>query len=134
MDSFQCKYSMITVQHPFGGGRSFSKLRKYVEKARRARTKASVRLRRRERGDWGHVRASHLIGRSGPQFQQSDFFSSLLGSGVIRAVNFLKVFSCYVGVDLGRGDIRVPKHQLNGPQVCPMLQQVTCKGMAKGMG
>ncbi len=48
-------------------------------------------------------------------------------------VNPAQSFAADVGVDLGRGDLTVPEHQLYGPEVGSPLQKMRREGVPQDM-
>src|SRR5262245_18938282 len=52
-----------------------------------------------------------------------------LGAGVRRIIGLRQMLEVEVGVDLRRGNARVPQHLLHRAQVTARLQQVRGKGM-----
>jgi hypothetical protein len=42
--------------------------------------------------------------------------------------------SAHVGVDLGRGEVCVTQHGLDGTKIGSALQQIRCEGVAKHVG
>ena len=50
------------------------------------------------------------------------------------AVDGFEPAAVNVGIDLGSGNIRMAQHELDGPQIGTMFEEVGGKGMAQGMG
>ena len=50
------------------------------------------------------------------------------------AIDLLKMSGGHVSVDLGGGQIGVPKHLLYGPEVCATFEQVSGERVAQGVG
>jgi hypothetical protein len=44
--------------------------------------------------------------------------------GMILFVELFQPFPCDMGIDLGRGDIRMPKHGLNRPEIRAVFEQM----------
>ena len=40
----------------------------------------------------------------------------------------------HMGVDLGRGEVRMTQHRLDRPQICASLEEIRRKGVAQHMG
>src|SRR5260370_19103183 len=57
-----------------------------------------------------------------------------LGWGVMRFVNLLQAFFHDVGVDLRRGDIGMPQHELDGAQIRSAFQQMGGKTVPQHVG
>ena len=49
-------------------------------------------------------------------------------------IDVVKLLFQHMGVNVGRGNIRMAQHFLNGTQIRTVLQQVNSKGMAQRMG
>ena len=49
-------------------------------------------------------------------------------------VNLLQTFFHDVGVDLRRGNIAVPEHQLDGAQISAAFQKMRCKTVTQHVG
>ena len=58
----------------------------------------------------------------------------MFGERVVIAHEGLKPFVENVGVNLRRGNIRVPQHLLHGAQVSTAAQEMAGEGMAQHMG
>ena len=54
-------------------------------------------------------------------------------SGMILLMDLLQPLPRDMGVNLGRGNVCVAEHDLHGPQVRTMFEQVACKGMPQGV-
>lgn len=53
---------------------------------------------------------------------------------MVLAVQFLQTRLCDMGVNLRGGKVTVAEQHLHYPQIRPMVQQVSGKRMAQGMG
>src|SRR5262249_27014257 len=56
-----------------------------------------------------------------------------LGSGVGTAINLFQMADTDMGIALSGGQARMAEHFLYRSQVCPRVQHVGCKTMAKSM-
>ena len=53
---------------------------------------------------------------------------------MVFPVNGLESVLVDVGVDLGRGDVRVAEHLLNSAQIRPAFEKVSGERVSEGMG
>src|ERR1700693_774559 len=63
----------------------------------------------------------------------NDFLNHASAAGVVHFVEFFEAFAGDVGINLGGGNVGMPQHRLDGPEICAPLQEVRRERMAEGM-